>query len=288
MSAYRRKTIGAALAAVLLVGGATACEDGKGAKRDGAAAPAPSRAAQTPAAVTPAAFLEKTKKKSAEITSLRYTMSGTAGGGTISGEASMRLKPTVAMSMTMASPETPGQNVGIRLLDGALYLGSEGKWMKFDLKAMAPDEAKRLDALGGGQQGENPGDKANDLSLSKDLKVVGEESVDGQRTTHLAGTVALDQLKGQNAATTPEAKARQEKNLKMLEAQGIKELTMDIWIDEADQTKQVRTRGQGTSGPMDVTVKFLDVNQPVEITAPPADQVVDLAERMKDGADGTA
>ena len=288
MSAYRSKTIGAALAAVLLVGGATACEDGKGAKKDGAAAPAPSKSAPASPAMAPAAFLEKTKKKSAEITSLRYTMSGTAAGNTISGEAAMRLKPDVAMSMTMASPETPGQDVGIRLLDGALYLGSEGKWMKFDLKAMAPDQAKKLDALGGGQQGENPGDKANDLSLSKDLKTVGEETIDGQKTTHLTGTVALDQLKDPSSATTPEAKARQEKNLKMLEAQGIKELTMDIWIDESDQTKQVRTRGQGTEGPMDVTIKFHDVNKPVEVTAPPADQVVDLAEMMKGSTDGTA
>lgn len=288
MSAYRRKTIGAALAAVLLVGGATACEDGKGAKKDGAAASAPAKAAETPVAVTPAAFLEKTKKKSAEITSLRYAMSGTAAGQKVSGEASMRLKPTVAMSMTMASPGTPGQNVGIRLLDGALYLGSEGKWMKFDLKALAPDQAKQLEALGGGQQGENPGDKANDLSAAKDLKTVGEETIDGQKTTHLAGTVTLDELKGGSTASTPEAKARQEKNLKTLEAQGIKELTMDIWIDESDQTKQVRTRGQGTSGPMDITITFLDVNKPVEITAPPADQVVDLAEMMKEDGGGSA
>ncbi|MFD3759400.1 LppX_LprAFG lipoprotein [Streptomyces sp. NPDC058622] len=288
MSAYRRKTIGAALAAVLLVGGATACEDGKSAKKDGATVPAPSQAAQTPVAVTPAAFLEKTRKKSEEITSLRYTMSGSTAGRAISGEASMRLKPAVAMSMTVASPETPGKDVGIRLLDGVLYLGSEGKWMKFDLRAMAPDQAERLDALGAGQQGENPGDKAGDLSAAKDLKTVGEETIDGQKTTHLTGTVSLDQLKGQSAATTTEAKARQDRNLKMLEAQGIKELTMDIWIDESDQTRQFRTRGQGTSGPMDVTVKFLDVNKPVEITAPPADQVVDLAERAKEGGGGTA
>ncbi|MFF3015985.1 LppX_LprAFG lipoprotein [Streptomyces sp. NPDC057939] len=288
MSAYRKKTIGAALTAVLLVGGATACEDGKGEKKDGAAAPAASKPAPTTPAMAPAAFLEKTKKKSAEITSLRYTMSGTAAGNTISGEAAMRLKPEVAMSMTMASPETPGQDVGIRLLDGALYLGSEGKWMKFDLKTMAPEQAKKLDALGGSRQGENPGDKANDLSLSKDLKTVGEETIDGQKTTHLTGTIGLDQLKDPNAATTPEAKDRQEKNLKMLEAQGIKELTMDIWIDGSDQTKQFRTRGQGTEGPMDVTVKFHDVNKPVEITAPPADQVMDLAEMMKGDTGGTA
>lgn len=63
---------------------------------------------------------------------------------------------------------------------------------------------------------------------------------------------------------------------------------MDIWIDEADQAKQVRTQGQGTSGSMDVTIKFKDINKPVEIAAPPADQVMDLGEMMKDsgGAGG--
>ncbi|WP_411101374.1 LppX_LprAFG lipoprotein [Streptomyces sp. cmx-4-9] len=287
MSAYRRKTAGAALAAVLLVGGATACEDAKDTKKDNGASAAPSTAAPTPAAVAPAAFLEKTKKKSAEITSLRYSMSGTAAGQNISGEASMRLKPTVAMSMTMASPETPGQNVEIRLLDGVLYIGGEGKFMKFDMKAMAPEEAKQLDALGAGQQGENPGDRAGDLSAAKDLKTVGEETVDGQKTTHLTGTVTLDELKAQSAAATPETKARQEKNVKTLEAQGIKDLTMDIWIDESDQTRQFRTRGNGSSGPMDVTIKFLDVNKPVEVAAPPADQVVDLAEMMAGAGEGS-
>ncbi|MCB5178658.1 LppX_LprAFG lipoprotein [Streptomyces antimicrobicus] len=281
---YRTKTAGAVLAAVLLAGGATACDggkDGKSGKAADSGAAAPSQAAQKPAEVAPAAYLEKTKKKSQEITSVRYTMSGTSAGQPVNGDASLRLKPTVAMAMKMASPETPGESVEIRLLDGALYLGGEGKWLKFDIKTLAPDQAKQLDALGGGQQGENPGDKAGDLSAAKDLKKVGEETVDGQRTTHLTGTVTLDQLKAESATATPEAKERHARSVKQMEAQGIKELVMDIWIDDNDQTKQFRTRGQGTSGPMDVTIKFLDVNKPVDVTAPPADQVLDLAELGK-------
>ncbi|WP_329107721.1 LppX_LprAFG lipoprotein [Streptomyces sp. NBC_01439] len=126
------------------------------------------------------------------------------------------------------------------------------------------------------------------MSAAKDLKKVGEETIDGQKTTHLAGTLTLDELKAHSASSTPAAKERQEKNLKTLEEQGIKSLTMDIWIDEADQAKQVRTQGQGTSGSMDVTIKFKDINKPVEIAAPPADQVMDLGEMMKDsgGAGG--
>ncbi|MCX4527519.1 MULTISPECIES: LppX_LprAFG lipoprotein [unclassified Streptomyces] len=295
MNAYRKKTVGAVLAALLLAGGATACEDGKNAKKDNGgsasapASPSPSASAKQPAGVTPAAYLEKTKKKSEEITSLRYTISGKAAGESITGEAAMRIKPTVAMSMTMESPEKPGEKVQIRLVDGAMYMGAEGKWLKFDLKALAPEQAKELDSLGSAQQGQNPADTADSLSASKDLKTVGEETVDGQKTTHLAGTVTLDEMRARSAASTPEAKERQEKNIKALEEQGIKSLTMDIWIDEADQVKQVRTQGQGTTGPMDVTIKFLDVNKPVDVAAPPADQVMDLGEMMKgSGGAGSA
>ncbi|MFI1282857.1 MULTISPECIES: LppX_LprAFG lipoprotein [unclassified Streptomyces] len=287
MNTYRKKTAGAVLAAVLLVGGATACEDGKDAKKDNGAPSAPSKAAEKPAEVTPAAYLQKTKKKSEEITSLRYTMVGDAAGQKVTGEVSMRLKPTVGMSMTMDSPEKPGEKVGIRLIDGAMYMGSGDKWLKFDLKTLAPEQAKQLDSLGSAQQGQNPGDSADSLSAAKDLKKVGEETIDGQKTTHLTGTVTLDEMRAASASSAPETKERQEKNIKALEDEGIKSLVMDIWIDEADQAKQVRTRGTGTSGPMDITIKFLDFNKPVEITAPPADQVMDLGEMMKD-SEGTA
>ncbi|MFB7170737.1 LppX_LprAFG lipoprotein [Streptomyces sp. NPDC056254] len=281
MNAYRKKTVAAVLAAFLLAGGATACENGEDAKKE-TGAPAPAKPAEKPAEVTPAAYLEKTKKKSEEITSLRYSITGDAAGQKINGEAAMRIKPTVAMSMTMDSPEKPGEKVQIRLLDGAMYLGTEGKWLKFDLKTLAPEQAKELDSLGSAQQGQNPADTADSLSAAKDLKKVGDETIDGQKTTHLTGTVSVDEMRSRSAASTPEAKERQDKNLAALEAQGIKTLTMDLWIDENDQAKQVRTRGAGTSGPMDITVKFLDVNKPVEVAVPPAEQVVDLAEMMKD------
>ncbi|MFD5888396.1 LppX_LprAFG lipoprotein [Streptomyces sp. NPDC060334] len=287
MLVHRNKTAGAVLAAVLLVGGATACEDGK---KDGAAKSAtPAAAAPSKAAieVTPAAYLEKVKKKSEELTSLRYTMSGTAMGEKVSGEASMRMKPTVAMAMKMAAPGATGgaESVEIRLLDGAMYLGSEGKWMKFDMKAMGAETSKKMEGLGQGAQGENPGDQADALLKAEDLKSLGEETIDGVKTRHLVGTVPLEKMRASLASGTPEAKERREKSLKALEDEGVKSMTVDMWIDEQDHTKQVRTRGTATKGPMDMTIKFLDFNKPVEIAAPPADQVMDLAEMMKDSGE---
>ncbi|MEU3913680.1 LppX_LprAFG lipoprotein [Streptomyces sp. NPDC029721] len=289
----KKKTAMAALAAVLLVGGATtACEGGK--KDDGgkaaaatpsAAAPAAGKPAQGGADATPAAYLEKVKKKSEDITSLRYTMTGTAEGQPVNMDASMRLKPSVAMSMKISAQGQEGAE--IRLLDGTMYMGSEGKWLKFDMKGADPQAAKQLDSLGAGSAaGENPGDRAGDLMGAKDLKTVGEENIDGVKTKHVAGTVSLEQMKASLAALTPEARQRQEKSIQKLEGEGIKTMNIDMWIDESDHTKQVRTRAESAKGPMDMTMKFLDYNKPVDISAPPADQVMDLAQLGKDSGSG--
>ncbi|AZM93251.1 LppX_LprAFG lipoprotein [Streptomyces sp. W1SF4] len=269
----------------------TACEDGK--KADGAtaaptasapASPAASKAAGGAADATPAAFLQKTKKASEEITSVRYTLTGTASGRQVSSDASMRLKPSVAMSMKATAQGAESGTVEIRVIDGVMYLGSEGTWLKFDMKALDPATAKKMESAQGGasSSGEHPGDRADQLMGAKDLRTVGEEDVDGVKTTHVSGTITTEEMRAGIATTaTPEARERREKSLKQLEGEGIKSLGVDMWIDESGRTKQVRTRGEGTKGPMDTTIKFLDYNKPVEITAPPADQVVDLAEMMK-------
>lgn len=298
MLTYRKKTAGAALAAVLLVGGATtACEDGKKAEGGKAASapsaqasPSASQAAEGGAAgAAPAAFLQKTKKTAEEITSARYTMSGTTGGQQVSAEVSMRFKPTPAMSMKATAQGPDGGTGEIRMVDGAVYMGSEGKFLKFDSKALDGATAKKMGKAQGAANtsGENPGDRADQLMGAKDLKTVGEETVDGVKTTHVSGTVTTEQMRaGIGTTSTPGAKERREKSVKQLEDEGIKTLSVDMWIDESGHTKQVRTRGEGTSGPLDTTIKFLDFNKPVDIVAPPADQVVDLAEMMKGAGSG--
>ncbi|MGW6687312.1 LppX_LprAFG lipoprotein [Streptomyces sp. NPDC054961] len=283
----RHKTAGAVLAAVLLVGGATACESGDedaaGKAAGSSAAPSSPGAGKGAVEVVPAAYLEKVKAKSQEITSLRYSMTGTAKGEQFSGDVSMRLKPSVAMAMKMSTSGEGGRAAEIRVLDEAMFIGTEGKWIKFDMKSLDPATAEKLNSAGGSanKAGENPGDRAGELLKAKDLKLVGDETVDGVKTKHLSGTVTLDEMRAALASADPEAKKRQEESVKGLEAQGVKSLTVDMWIDESDHTKQVRTRGDAASGPVDTTITFHEYNQPVEVAAPPAGQVVDLAEMMK-------
>ncbi|MEU6868426.1 hypothetical protein ABZ924_35220 [Streptomyces sp. NPDC046876] len=293
MLVYRKKTVGVALTAALLVAGATACQNGK--KDDSGKAAAGSPSAAAPAAkggaaqATPAALLEGARKASEEISSLHYTMTGSTPDGSFTGDVSATLKPQTAMSMKMSSPTEPGQQVEIRLVDGAMYMGAEGKWLKFDLKALDPKAADEMNSLGKAPQTpENPADRAGDLLQSKDIKVVGEETLDGQKTQHLSGTVTLEQMRASAAAGDPATKERRERSLKPLEQQGITSMVVDMWIDDTHHTKQVRTQGKGTKGAVDVTIKLLDYNKPVDVAAPPADQVMDLAEMMKNTGEGSA
>ncbi|MCP3819843.1 DUF1396 domain-containing protein [Streptomyces sp. A3M-1-3] len=292
MRVMYRKAAGAALAGALLCGTAACTTESRPA--------AGNKAGQKPLQVTPAAAaaVKRAAEKNEKLTSLTYTMSGKVpDGGSVEARASMSIKPP-AMQMSMRGG-TAGETgeVEIRLVDGAMYMNGgkeaaaemDGKsWLKFDLSALGKGSAG-ADPLGGlsDQADRNPAQDSASLTAAKDLRKVGEETVDGVRTTHYAGTVTIAamraSLKGQDAAT----EERREKGLKQYESMGVDALTMDMWVDENDHTKQFRTRGAADKGPLDLTIKFLDYNKPVTVKAPPASETLDLAEMMKNASDGT-
>ncbi|MEV6650302.1 DUF1396 domain-containing protein [Streptomyces sp. NPDC051219] len=291
MRVMYRKAADAALVGALLCGTA-ACTSGSD--------PAPdSKAGQKPFKVTPAtaAAVKRAAEENEKLTSLTYTMSGKVpGGGNVAAKASMSMKPpAIQMKMRGGTAAETGE-VEIRLVDGAMYMnggkeaaaGMDGKsWLKFDLAALG--KGGGADPMAGlsSQADRNPAQESASLTAAKDLKEVGEETVDGVRTTHYAGTVTIADmragLKGEDAAT----KERREKGLKQYESMGVDALTLDMWVDENDHTKQFRTRGTSDKGPLDLTIKFLDLNKPVTVKAPPASETMDLAAMMKNASDGT-
>ncbi|GGT27530.1 putative lipoprotein [Streptomyces chromofuscus] len=241
--------------------------------------------------MAPAAAVAKAAKNTEDITSFRYTMTGKMPeAGRIEAEAAMRIKPELAMSMKMEVLDQAAQGkVEIRLVDKVMYVGGgaemakemDGKsWMKFDLSAMGA--GKDLDELGAASQAEqNPATASTFLTGAEDVKKVGTEKIDGVETTHYSGTVGLDDLRASLKDKDAEARKQNEKSIEQYEKMGVETLTMDMWIDGEDHTKQFRMRGQADKGPLDMTIKFLDLNQPVTVQAPPAKDTVDLAEMMQ-------
>jgi len=273
----RRRATGAALAALVLGGGVVGCS-----KDTGSESPK----------MTPAAAVAKAAKQTEDITSLSYRMSGrTPEEGRVKAEAQMRMKPDIAMSMKVnALDQGADGSAEIRLVDKAMYLGGgaaaakemDGKsWIKFDLSTLG-DDALGGAAPGAGTVDKNPAQESTFLTGSKDVKKVGTEKVEGVETTHYKGTVTLDEfrksLKGESKAT----REQRDKSLDQYEKLGLDAITMDMWIDGEDHTKQFRIRGDADKGKLDMTVTFLDVNKPVTVEAPPAKDVADLAEMMGD------
>ncbi|WP_194236230.1 LolA-like protein [Streptomyces acidicola] len=283
----RQKVTGAALAALLLSGGAVAC--GKETGSDSAKEESPK--------MTPAAAVAKAAKNTDDITSLSYRMTGEVPEqGRIKGEAQMRMKPTIAMSMKMAAlDQSEANEVEIRLVDKAMYLdgGAEAakemdgkRWIKFDMDALGKDaEAMGGDSLGA-QADENPAQQSTFLTGSKDVKEVGTETVDGVETTHYKGTVTLDQFRASLKDEDKATREQREKAIKQYEDMGIDSLTMDMWIDDEDHTKQFRMKGEADKGPLDMTITFLDYNKPVTVEAPPAKDTMDLGEMMEAAQQG--
>ncbi|MFF6993842.1 DUF1396 domain-containing protein [Streptomyces sp. NPDC008313] len=280
----------AVLAALLLGGGAVACskDDTKGgAKGSGA-----SVGDESPR-MTPAAAVAKAAKNTEDITSFSYRMSGEIPDqGRVRAEASMRVKPTVAMSMKMTALDQGADGKAeIRLVDKAMYIGGtaaaakemDGKrWIKFDLSALG-DDATGGESLGAvGEADKNPAQESTFLTGSKDVKKVGTETVAGVKTTHYRGTVTLDEFRDSLKDEDKATREKREKSLDQYEKMGVDTLNMDMWIDGDDHTKQFRLRGDADKGKLDMTITFLDVNKPVTVQAPPAKDTLDLADMMND------
>ncbi|MEU4084751.1 LppX_LprAFG lipoprotein [Streptomyces aureus] len=277
----RHRAAGAVFAALALGAGAVGCSKGAG--------------DESPA-LTPAAAVAKAAKKTDDITSLHYRMKGQVPEeGRVTGEASMSMKPlAMSMKMTAEDQATDGP-VEIRLVDKAMYIGGGAKaakemdgkrWIKFDMSALGADKELSANQLGGGQADKNPATDSTFLTGSKDLKKVGTETVDGVKTTHYKGTVPLDAFRKSLKSQDKDTREKREKALDQYTKMGIDSLTMDMWIDGQDHTKQFRMRGTADKGPLDLTITFLDYNKPVTVTAPPAKDTVDLAEMMKGAQQG--
>ncbi|MEU6364812.1 DUF1396 domain-containing protein [Streptomyces sp. NPDC046931] len=278
-----RGAAGAVIAALVLGGGAVACSKGTEEKSP---------------EMTPAAAVAEAAKTAQQITSLHYRMTGKVpGAGQVQAEARMSMKPlAMSMKMTASEQKTAGP-VEIRLVDKAMYIGGGAEaakemggkhWIKFDLAALGADKQLNTQQLGAGQAGQNPAQDSTFLTSSKHVTKVGVETVGGVKTTHYKGDLTLADMRAYlKAQKLDEATLKQrEKSLDQYAKMGADKMSMDMWIDGSNHTKQFRMRGDAAQGPLDMTITFLDYNKPVTVTAPSAKDTADLAEMMKGAQQG--
>ncbi|MGA5266537.1 hypothetical protein [Streptomyces lydicamycinicus] len=283
--AYRSRTasrvVGALLTGAVLGGTAACTADGAAGDRSGAS--------RRPDATTVAA-VQRAVTKGTGLNSLSYRVAGQVPGqGSVKGKASFSLRPRVAeMRMTASGGVREGE-FSVRLVGEAVYVGGGGQaaavlggkhWLKL---ALTDQEAGGF----GGMQRQADQDPAAQASLlpgSDDVRKVGEEIVDGVRTAHYAGVVEVAEAAKQSAGERPSAGERRSKVIEQYKELGVSELKLDLWVGPGDRTVKFRQRARAAQGPLDVSIRFLDIDKPVTVQAPPASDTVDPEQKLKEAS----
>ncbi|HEX5586120.1 MAG TPA: hypothetical protein VFZ17_02330 [Acidimicrobiia bacterium] len=144
-----------------------------------------------------------------------------------------------------------------RIVDGTVYIdagglfgGSDGKWIALPLDGLG-DAGTSIPGLNGTPK------SALDLlrDVAGPVETIGDDTVAGHHATHYRATVS----EGGDAS-------------------------IDVWID--DQDRVVKIQSTSPDGGADITFEVTAFGVPVDVTAPPADDVMELPGLGRAGTSG--
>ncbi|WP_242902952.1 hypothetical protein [Actinomadura terrae] len=279
----RRFTVGTAVAAGLALS-LTGCLGDSGTKVDEAGKNIKLTAAQVLGRTA-----QKTGQTDAFKADLSMQMQGAAMGDTsMTGSVQYRLKPELAFSMrfdqmSVAGRSMPGMEQ--RLVGRTMYIKmpmlaqlgvKTGKpWLKISLDELGKKSGMNLDQLMEQSRQTDPVETTKMLTASKDVREVGEETVDGVKTTHYTGTYRLEDALAKLPAEEQQRKRQAMDKLNM------DSMAFDLWVDDQQLPRKMAMRsGQAADGKMTITMRFHDFGKPVQITAPPASATSDFGEML--------
>lgn len=209
------------------------------------------------AAIDPQEFVDRMTASFANTTTAQVTMHVTSSGADISAQGEVDYSgdnPAMAMKMTM--PAMGQGTIDMRLIDQVMYMSMpmidpSGKFFKIDLNDPNSPLGDSIDP-----SSMDPQSTMQDFGKGvKSVKLVGDESLDGQDVTHyqvLSTTKGLGSSVGGQTARLP------------------KTFTYDIWFDSDDHVVKM-TADMGKQSSVDMTMS--NFGESVDIKAPPADQI---------------
>jgi hypothetical protein len=219
--------------------------------------------------------------ETADTNTAHMTITADAAGQQLTGEGDLKMgAEDAAMSMDMTTPEG---TISMVLLDKVFYIKlpqelSPGKaWLKID----ANDDNPIAKALGGmtEQMSKNADPRAalEEFEKSGEITSSKEEDLDGQKTTHYTITVDVEKLAANQTDAT--AKKALEDSIKA----GMKDFDVDLWVNEDDLPVRFKMdmptpdpTGSGTTTTVKMQMDYTEWGEPVEITAPPAEQIAEF------------
>ena len=131
----------------------------------------------------------------------------------------------------------------------------DAPWIKFDADQAGFGSLGDIGAGEFGVTGVNPDELLAELRAEGiEVTEVGAEDVRGVATTHYAATVPAD-----------------------ANAVGGESADVDVWIDADGLVRRVKVAASGDE-PFTLDAELFDLGEPIDITVPPADQVMDLGD----------
>lgn len=222
------------------------------------------------------------------------TLDETADGAIAFG-SHLAMDVQVSMASSDAQTNSAMSQLGrmeMRMTDMAGYLDMgnsaqmmsalQGKrWMKIDFNNLAGvpmlSNFAYMKDIG---KNNDPSIKLKGLLASPNLKKVGEEQRNGVQTLHFAGTLAVDEVAKASAGygLTQQDLDSMESTMKQA---GITSTSYDVWVDGSGLPVEIKFSENANLGTISGDISYSDWGTSVSVTAPPADQTVDIADLLK-------
>jgi hypothetical protein len=219
--------------------------------------------------------------KTADKNSTHMKMTANAAGQDITGEGDLEFgNSDAAMTMDMT---TPAGAMSMVLVDGVLYIklpaGQEltpGKaWIKIDSSSNS-ELAKALGSITD-QMSKNADPRATlaEFEKSGEITDTKEEQLNGEDVTHYTITVDVQKMADNQSDAT--LKTALDEAIKG----GLKDFPVDVYINDDDLPVRIALEmptpdGTGKTTTVKTQVDYTNWGEPVEIEAPPADQIAEM------------
>jgi hypothetical protein len=214
------------------------------------------------------------------------------GLGQMTGEGFQDLKSgTMSMNLNMPpfEPGMPPVKMEQLMVGGTMYMRSDlfsaalpkGKtWMKLDLSSLGKELGIDIAAIMEQSRNSDPRSQLSFIQGAKgDIKELGKAEIRGTPTTHYQFTIdvaeAVKDLPAELAELRP-----------LLEGVGLGEFPAEAWIDDEGLIRRINYQmsvpvdESGKAQTMSISQDFFDFGAKVDVSAPPAAQVVDFMEAL--------
>jgi hypothetical protein len=232
--------------------------------------------------LSPHAALTLAADQSERVNSMATTFSSQLGGSTsetTTGAMQLQLKPSLVaeenLKVTTGGKTTPMDEIitakALYLKSGLPSLGTSAAkpWLEIDYTSLKGSLGSALSSLLQNVQNGNPAAQTQMLAASKNVHEVGTQVVDGVQTTHYAGSFTPSAAL---AALSPSLRKTLGSVMKSVNG----DISFNVWIDGQHVSRKVVVVESVQGETVTTTMNVTSVNQPVDVTPPPASQVTKL------------